>query len=159
MLKIRVFGVPAPQGSKNATVGKDGKAHMYEQSAKKLTPWRKAVADASSLVMDGADPLDGPLFVDITFFMARPKSVKRDYPSVFPDLDKITRGVYDSLKKGGAIADDARIVEGHGRKVYAVDGDAQGCLIMVMTMDEWLKSGCPNGHTWIDDRFGVNLET
>lgn len=159
MLRFRVFGVPAPQGSKNATVGKDGRAHMYEQSAKKLTPWRAEISDQAAKVMDGGDPLDGPLFVDLTFFMERGKSVKRDHPSVFPDLDKITRGVYDSLKKGGAIADDARIVEGHGRKVYAASADQQGCLIVIMSYDEWMSRGRPNGHAWMNDRFEVDLET
>jgi crossover junction endodeoxyribonuclease RusA len=138
MLKFRVYGVPAPQGSKNARVGKDGRAHMYEQS-KKLKPWREEVSDVAAREVDGRDPLDGPLFVDLLFFMKRPAKPKfKDFPAVMPDLDKISRSVYDALKMGGAIKDDARIVVGHGRKVFADTPEDQGCRIVVMPIDEWL---------------------
>lgn len=138
MLKIRVYGVPAPQGSKKAFVV-NGHVNMVEQSHKKLKPWRQEVGDQAAKVIDGRDPLDGHLFVDITFFMKRPVSAKnRPYPNVMPDLDKMTRGVYDALKMGGAIKDDARIVAGNGRKIYAATPEDQGCLIFVMSMTEWL---------------------
>lgn len=139
MLEFRVFGVPAPQGSKNATVGRDGRARMYEQSAKTLTPWRECVSDAASKVMDGADPLDGPLYAKIVFLMKRPKRPKfPDFPAVKPDGDKMTRGVLDALKTGGAISDDARVVLCTFSKVFAPTPEEQGCLITLMSMDEWL---------------------
>lgn len=132
MLKIRVFGVPAPQGSKNTRVGKDGRAHLYEQSAKTLMPWRENVSDAAAKVMDGRDPLDGPLFANITFFMKRPAKPKfKDYPAVKPDGDKMVRGVLDALKMGGAIKDDARVVACMFTKVFAPSPDEQGCHITV----------------------------
>lgn len=138
MLKFRVFGVPAPQGSKKGFVV-NGRVNMVEQSHKKLKPWREEISDQAAKVMDGRDPMDGFLFVDITFLMKRPASAKnRPFPNVMPDLDKMTRGVYDALKMGGAIKDDARIVEGHGRKVYADTPEDQGCLILLMSMNEWL---------------------
>lgn len=141
MLKIRVYGVPAPQGSKKPGMRKDGSLFVREQSAKTLTPWREEVSDQAAKVIDGREPLDGHLFVDITFLMKRPASAKnRPFPNVMPDLDKMTRGVYDALKMGGAIKDDARIVEGHGRKVYADIPENQGCEITLMSMDEWLES-------------------
>lgn len=138
MLKIRVYGVPAPQGSKKGFVV-NGRVNMVEQSHKKLKPWREEVSDQAAKVIDGRDPLDGHLFADITFLVKRPPSAKnRPFPNVYPDLDKLTRGVYDALKMGGAIKDDARIVEGHGRKVYADSAEDQGCLILLMSMSEWL---------------------
>lgn len=141
MLKIRVYGVPAPQGSKNARVGRDGRAHLYEQSAKKLFPWRENVTDAALKVMDGREPLDGPLYAEITFFMRRPAKPKfKDYPAVKPDGDKMTRGVLDALKIGDAIADDARIVRCTFSKVFADTPEDQGCEITLMSMDEWLES-------------------
>lgn len=117
---------------------KDGSLFVREQSAKTLKPWREEISDQAAKVIDGRDPLDGDLFVDITFLMKRPKSAKnRPFPNVMPDLDKMTRGVYDALKMGGLIKDDARIVRGHGCKVYADTPEDQGCLITVMSMDEW----------------------
>jgi crossover junction endodeoxyribonuclease RusA len=139
MLNFRVYGVPAPQGSKNARVGKDGRAHMYEQSAKTLKPWREEISDVGAKVMDGRDPLDGPLFAEITFFMKRPAKPKfTDFPAVKPDADKLTRGVFDALKMANVIKDDARIVKYFVDKVFADTPDDQGALITVMTMDEWL---------------------
>lgn len=141
MLKIRVYGVPAPQGSKNARVGKDGRAHLYEQSAKTLYPWRENVTDAALRVMDGREALDGPLYAEITFFMKRPAKPKfKDYPAVKPDGDKMTRGVLDALKIGDAITDDARIVRCTFSKVFADIPENQGCEITLMSMDEWLES-------------------
>jgi Holliday junction resolvase RusA-like endonuclease len=39
-----------------------------------------------------------------------------------PDVDKLVRAVGDGLTQGGAIADDARIVDLHAYKRYSVDG-------------------------------------
>lgn len=131
MLKIRVFGVPAPQGSKKGYVV-NGRVNMVEQSHKTLKPWREEVSDAGAKVMDGRDPLDGPLFVNITFFMRRPaKPSFADYPAVKPDVDKLTRGVLDALKMADVIKDDARVVACMATKVFAPSPDEQGCHITV----------------------------
>lgn len=131
MLKIRVFGVPAPQGSKKGYVVR-GRVNMVEQSHKTLKPWRDEISDQAAKVMDGRDPLDGPLFANITFFMKRPAKPKfTDFPAVKPDIDKLTRGVLDALKMGGAIADDARIVACMATKVFAGSPDEQGCAVTV----------------------------
>lgn len=138
MLKFRVFGVPAPQGSKNTRVGKDGRAHLYEQSAKTLKPWRLAVSDAGTKVMDGRDAFDGPLFVEVKFFMKRPAKPKfSDFPAVKPDGDKMVRGVFDALKIGNVIKDDARVVKCSFSKLFADTPEDQGAEITVMSMTEW----------------------
>lgn len=138
MIEFRVFGVPAPQGSKNAGVKKNGRAFVYDQGAAKLHPWRQDISDAGAKIMDGRSPLDGPLFCDLTFFVHRPaKPSFKDYPATPYDLDKLTRGVYDALKFAQVIKDDARIVEGHGRKRFADSPDDLGVLVRVMSMAEW----------------------
>lgn len=130
MLKIQVYGVPAPQGSKKGFVI-NGRVNMVEQSHKKLKPWREEVSDAAAKVMDGREPLDGDLFVAITFFMKRPRTVRRRYPNVAPDVDKMTRGVLDALKFGNVYVDDARVVACMAHKRYAHDPRGQGALIIV----------------------------
>jgi Holliday junction resolvase RusA-like endonuclease len=139
MLKIRVFGVPAPQGSKRGYAVR-GRVNMVEQAHKTLKPWREDVSDAAAKVMDGRDRLDGDLFVSITFFMKRPKSVKRPYPNVAPDVDKMTRGVLDALKFGDVYVDDARVVACMALKEYAKVPEEQGALIIVRhfaEVSEW----------------------
>jgi Holliday junction resolvase RusA-like endonuclease len=68
------------------------------------------------------EPMDGALEVELWFYLPRPSSVFREYPSVMPDTDKLVRAVGDGLTNGGAIADDARIVDLHAYKRYSVDG-------------------------------------
>jgi crossover junction endodeoxyribonuclease RusA len=136
---FRVYGIPAPQGSKIPGVSsKSGKLFVREQSGKTLAPWREAVKRAA-LIARGVDPdvatleppegakptITGPVVVTYDFFVPRPASVsatKRPYPSVAPDLDKYVRGAGDALREGGVYADDSQIVGIRATKRYA-DGD------------------------------------
>lgn len=127
MISFSVLGTPAPQGSKRAFVV-NGRAVMVEAS-KRVIPWRDSVAAAGMQAMDGKRPIDAPVIVGITFLMPRPKTVKRKYPTVAPDLDKLVRGCLDGLTAGGVIADDARVVGIAAQKFYATE--APGALIVV----------------------------
>jgi Holliday junction resolvase RusA-like endonuclease len=82
--------------------------------------WRKAIETECQSLFE--EPIDGALEVELWFYLPRPSSVSRDYPTVMPDLDKLVRSVGDGLTQGGAIADDARIVDLHAYKRYSVDG-------------------------------------
>jgi crossover junction endodeoxyribonuclease RusA len=113
--KFSVEGVPAPQGSKRHV----GNGRMIEAS-KYLPAWRKAIETECRSLFD--EPMDGALEVELWFYLPRPSSVSREYPSVMPDVDKLVRAVGDGLTQGGAIADDARIVDLHAYKRYSVDG-------------------------------------
>lgn len=139
---FRVFGIPAPQGSKIPGVSsKTGKMFVREQSSKTLTPWRDAVKRAA-LTARGIDPdtgeaipgaksidtLTGPIRMAINFYIPRPASVpakKRPLPIVAPDLDKLVRSVGDAAKAAGVYKDDAQIVSIQATKIYGTD-EAQG---------------------------------
>lgn len=113
--KFSVEGLPAPQGSKRHV----GNGRMIEAS-KYLPAWRKAIETECQSLFD--EPMDGALEVELWFYLPKPSSVSRVYPSVMPDLDKLCRAVGDGLTNGGAISDDARIVDLHAFKRYSVDG-------------------------------------
>ncbi|MBK5238851.1 MAG: RusA family crossover junction endodeoxyribonuclease [Actinomycetales bacterium] len=100
-----VEGIPVPQGSKS--LSRTGV--MYEAN-KALKPWRLKVA-AAALWAVGPDVrfMEGPLALAVAFGMPRPKTVKREHPSVKPDLDKLVRAISDSLT-GIVYKDDAQIV-------------------------------------------------
>ena len=67
MIRIVVYGAPAPQGSKKFVgTTKTGRGIMVESSAK-VKPWRQDVKDAARIVMGTHAPLDGPLVVVMTF--------------------------------------------------------------------------------------------
>ena len=133
---FRVYGIPAPQGSKIPGVSsKTGKMFVREQSSKTLGSWRHDVKVAA-LIARGIDPdnpepgsptidtLTGPIRLTVNILVPRPASVtpkKRPFPTVAPDLDKYVRGIGDALKQGGVYKDDAQIVVIQATKSYADD--------------------------------------
>ncbi len=131
-VEIEVVGDPRPQGSKTAwynqktqrVVMLDGKG----PGRKLFVEWRKAVKAAAKAAYIGR-PLNGPVTVDLTFRLERPKTVDRDYPSIAPDLDKLTRAVFDSLT-GVVFVDDALVVGLVARKLYA-ENQPVGVTIIV----------------------------
>jgi Holliday junction resolvase RusA-like endonuclease len=127
-MHIRVYGTPAPQGSKTAIV-RGGKAIMFE-SSKKLMPWRDACIMASKMATTEAPtPLLGPLKVQVTFYLERPKSTVRDYPNNAPDVDKLLRGVFDSLQIAEVIMNDGQIVDVDACKLWADENHPPGAVI------------------------------
>lgn len=64
---------------------------------------------------------DDALIIKLEFFMPRPKSVKRQYPTVKPDGDKLARSVCDSVVAAGLVPDDSQFVEYHIYKEYDTD--------------------------------------
>ena len=46
-------------------------------------------------------------FVELDFYLPRPKTVKRQWPTVRPDADKLLRAVLDLMTKAGVYCDDA----------------------------------------------------
>ena len=137
-MRIVVYGVPGPQGSKRF-VGKSrsGRGIMIESSAK-VKPWREAVKWAAIAVRGDQEPLDGPLRVRMTFTMPKPASApkrRRTWPDKKPDGSKLQRSTEDALTDAGVWTDDARVVEWYGAKRYPGEGDdaldAPGCVIVV----------------------------
>lgn len=122
---FRVYGIPAPQGSKIPGVSsKTGKMFVREQSGKTLTSWRQDVKEAALVARADIPTLAGPIRLAVTFYMPRPASVsvkRRPLPTVAPDLDKLIRGVGDALKAAGVYGDDAQICEIKASKVYGTD--------------------------------------
>jgi crossover junction endodeoxyribonuclease RusA len=138
-MMITVRGIPAPQGSKRHV----GRGRMIEMS-KAVGPWREAVRANTERYMNGDEPIDGPLRVEIRFDLPRPRSHYRtgrnahllkdtapDYPATRPDSDKLARAVLDGLTMGGLYADDSQVVDLVARKRYG----PPGCLIMISDME------------------------
>lgn len=63
-------------------------------------------------------PLEGPLACQAVFHIPKPKSVRRQWPSVKPDLDNFSKAVFDA-GNGILWRDDSQIVDAHTRKLYA----------------------------------------
>ena len=99
------------------------------ESSKKVKPWREAVLWAV------LNLIRGPVTVDITFSLVRPKSAKKGARSdKKPDIDKLLRSTFDALSSAGVFEDDARIVRVLAVKRYAGDPGAlpvPGAVIFV----------------------------
>jgi len=107
-----VEGTPIPQGSMKHIGG----GRMIHSRATELATWRALIANAAKQA--GCKPIDSPIIISMRFRLKRPKTVKRDHPTVAPDLDKLVRGVNDGLT-GTAYTDDSQIVQIFASKEYA----------------------------------------
>jgi Holliday junction resolvase RusA-like endonuclease len=124
--EIRVFGQPAPKGSKQIGYRRDGTPYLREDSAD-LKAWMKAVKDeAAAALPAGWEKLDGQIIADQTFTFARGTTIPqwKDYPTTEIDTDKLARAVNDALTQAGVWIDDKRLVDYRigPAKVYALSG-------------------------------------
>jgi Holliday junction resolvase RusA-like endonuclease len=117
IVDFEVDGVPVQQGSKTGFVA-GGRAIVTDQNKKTLKPWRQNVTATARAAHPG-DRLEGPVLMVVEFRFVRPKTVKREWPAVQPDLDKLLRALLDGITDSGLWRDDAQVVTAHVSKVYA----------------------------------------
>ncbi len=150
-----VPGEPITEGSTRAFASGQRVVVTHDRGAS-LTAWRLAVKDAALKAAReaGWEPrYDGPVAVNVAFFLPRPKSAKkRLWPHVKPDLDKLIRAVGDALapyKQPGVLRDDSRIVTWHATKDYA-DAYKPGALIYVSRVDKGRLSATYDCAEWLE---------
>lgn len=128
-LSIRVYGTPRPQGSKRYL----GNGRFVEASDVK--PWRAAIAQAVRDEWqrdDDSTSFEDPVVVTCVFYMRKPKTVFRLWPSVAPDLDKLVRAVGDALNVDcAALKDDSLIVKWEAFKIYAPNPEDEGVSVSI----------------------------
>ena len=90
--------------------------HILHSQGSALAVWRSTIALAARFA--GAKPVEGPVGIEVVFRVRRPKTVKREFPSVAPDLDKYLRSCLDSLT-GICYQDDSQVVDIKAKKVYS----------------------------------------
>lgn len=120
--EFEVEGDPVPQGSFiSRTIGKPPNQRTFVVPANdnELRKWRKQVAAAARTSFVLADQVEGAVVLVADFTVERPKSVKREFPSVRPDLDKYVRAICDGITDSEVWKDDGQVVAIHASKVYA----------------------------------------
>lgn len=117
MITFRVNGIPIPQGSMKVINGR-----VLHSQGSALAVWRSLIGWEAKLA--GASPHKLPVKISISFFMPRPRTVKRLYPSVAPDLDKLIRAVLDGLT-GVAYEDDGQVIQIQAQKLYGAEVGAE----------------------------------
>lgn len=130
VLRFRVDGLPASQGSLRAFVVKGRPVVTHDSS--RTRPWREAVKYAALQARgDRAPSSDRPLVLQLQFRLPKPagyatrtprQRARWLWPWRKPDLDKLVRAVLDALT-GILFSDDAQIVRIEAEKAY---GDRPG---------------------------------
>jgi len=140
MFQLFIEGNPRPQGSKKAYAR--GKTIVLVEAQKELPAWREHMTKMMQLKMlEQPTRFETATNVALTFWLPRPKSVKRQYATQTYDIDKLTRAVLDSATKAGIWRDDSDVVELTVRKTYA-DMHQPGVLISITPFDnEYITDG------------------
>lgn len=151
-LSFEVMGTPIPQGSKRAWLNStSGKVMMTEASGKKHSTWRNEVTGQARQAMADVgrfgEPYREAISCSLTFQFHRPlshygtgknsevvKASASSHPVKPPDLDKLTRAIWDSLTSVVWV-DDAQVVAATIRKQWVERWQGEGVLIHVGTFD------------------------
>jgi len=133
-LSVFIPGHPAPQGSKRHVGG-----GIMIESCKRTKPWRSDIR--SGLLDANGQPLrffEGAVNVQLVFIMPRPLSApKRTTPPATkkPDLDKLTRAVFDAIGSAGIWRDDSQVVGAIVTKRIAEIGETGGCRLTIAAVE------------------------
>jgi len=131
-IKFRVYGRPAPQGSKKS-IGNN----RFVEASKYLPAWRKAVTQAAKeVISESFVPIQGAVKLKVQFYLERPKSVSiknRPHPIVPPDVSKLIRAVEDAITDAGLWEDDSQVCYVESSKFYA-DDEEPGALIYITNL-------------------------
>jgi Holliday junction resolvase RusA-like endonuclease len=143
-LALWIAGTPMPRGSHTAVV-RGNRAVLLDArrgpARAKFDAWMSAVKVAAEMARGEAEPLDGPLAIAATFYLARPKHETRDerrriYHATRPDADKLLRALLDALVRAGAIRDDARVSVVRVAKKFAASPDETGARVTIARIPE-----------------------
>lgn len=137
MIQFTVYGDPAPKGSARAFVPKGWTRPVITSATKGLKDWERKIAAVASLQSNGI-LFTGPLELNISFHLSRPKSLptKTVDHTKRPDLDKLIRGATDALT-GVIWKDDAQLVVITAAKYYAATTEeAPRAVFAISTLEE-----------------------
>lgn len=149
-LSFEVSGTPIPQGSKRAWISSTTKqVVMREDAGTRHSTWRNEVTGQARQAMADigrfGEPFREPISCTLTFQFHRPQfhygtgrnaeTIKPSapvYPTKPPDLDKLTRAIWDSLTSVVWV-DDAQVVAATIRKQWVQRWQPEGVLLLVGT--------------------------
>lgn len=130
-IRFTVMGNAVPQARPRVFVDKKtGRSRAVTPASTKV--WRQWVGLAALAHQPGA-LWDGPIRLEIDFYMQRPKSTPKRvvYPATKPDFDNLVKCVIDSLE-GLIYTNDSRIVQASICKHY---GDPPRVEVVLTQMD------------------------
>ncbi len=137
-LEFTVWGVAQPKGSAKAFIPKGWSRAIVTSDNPKNKGWQQLVAEAAGRARDavGAELLEGPVRLLVSFYLPRPQSLPKKVVHHLkkPDLDKLLRSVKDGLTRV-AWKDDSQVVDVKAVKRYADKGTAPHASIIVQAVE------------------------
>ena len=124
----------------------NGKARVYQPSGA-AKQYKKHIALRARQVF--AEPLSGPVSLELWFCMPRPKArtwktkpMPREWHTSRPDVDNLMKAVMDALN-GVAWQDDSQVCETLAVKCVAAGSDSVGVWIAVTPVGSFCPPGIP----------------
>jgi Holliday junction resolvase RusA-like endonuclease len=119
--RVTVYGIAAPKGSTKAFMRPGMKFPVVTHDSARTKPWTESIVVAAREALNGAPPLEGPVAVEIAFYLPRPKSAPKRVTRQIktPDTDKLIRCCLDALTRAGVWRDDAQVVRIAATKEFA----------------------------------------
>ena len=149
-IRFWVPGIPKPQPRPRAfamRVKGTGKSSARVYNPGTAEAWKNDIAIAARDHIP-AEPLTGPIFCAIGFYLPRPKRLMRKkdpqhtlYHYRKPDRDNLDKAVLDALTHLGFWHDDAQVCEGGARKLYHTKTGRPGAYITIRPL---FAEGSPN---------------
>ena len=136
MINVFVPGVPREKG--NLIANRFG-VGIHDVGGKQLRDWMRTVGDyvAVGIRRRGHgvqfplfDNPDTAVYLGMAFFLPRPKTVTRRFPTRKHDRDKLERAVHDALT-GILYVDDGQACDGPIRKFYAMGEQSPGVHLVI----------------------------
>lgn len=147
LVQFSVFGEPKAQPRPRAFARKIGdkwSARMFDSGTAEC--WKGLIALAVRPLLP-AEPITGPVRLDVTILFARPKRLGRKSSpdgrimhTQKPDRDNLEKSISDCLTQSGLWSDDGQVCAGEVRKFYVAKGERAGAQIVVsVPLDEVTK--------------------
>jgi Holliday junction resolvase RusA-like endonuclease len=116
-VSTKIYIVPLAKGRPRMT--RQGRVYTPQDT-------RSFEADLRMRLFDlfAGPPMRGAIGLICSFFVLKPKSVRRSWPSAKPDIDNYIKALFDA-GNGIIWEDDAQIVSLHAKKAYAEARDAR----------------------------------
>lgn len=120
LISMHLELAPVAKSSPRALVV-NGQGRMYTSA--KSRGYMKSVADqVQDCLPSDWRPLDKPIAVMVTFYLAEPKTRRRVFPSVRPDVDNYLKALFDGMTQAGIWVDDSIVCDIVASKRYGVPG-------------------------------------
>jgi Holliday junction resolvase RusA-like endonuclease len=100
--------------------------------SKGLKAWERAVKKAAKKAHKDGKPSKSPFQLSCKFMLPKPKTSKRVFPTVRPDLDKLVRAIADALT-GVFWDDDSQVTGLSAAKFYVAPGE-EGVAVSVAAL-------------------------